>query len=159
VKIAVLVISGSMGAGKTTVLGEASDFLAARDIVHAAIDLDALSIGHYTGDLATPNLAAVWRNYAAAGVTRLLLAEADVDRERIRQAVSGAQIVVCRLRASVDTMQERVRVREPGMRQEEFVARVAELERTIGGEDFSVDNDGRDITEVAREVLLGAGWL
>ena len=154
-----LVISGSMGAGKTTVLGEASDLLAARGVVHAAIDLDALSLGHFAGDLAAPNLAAVWSNYAAAGITRLLLAEADVDRERIREAVPGAEIVVCRLRASLDTMQQRVRLREPGMRQEEFVARVAELERTIGGEDFSVGNDGRGITEVARDVLVRAGWL
>jgi hypothetical protein len=29
----------------------------------------------------------------------------------------------------------------------------------IAGEDFSVDNDGRGITEVAREVLARAGWL
>jgi hypothetical protein len=33
---------GTMGAGKTAVLGEASDILAKRHIVHAAIDLDAL---------------------------------------------------------------------------------------------------------------------
>ena len=45
------------------------------------------------------------------------------------------------------------------MRQNEFVQRVAELEQRIGGEDFSVGNDGRDVTEVAREVLTGAGWL
>jgi predicted ATP-binding protein involved in virulence len=37
-----LIITGTMGAGKTTVLGEASDILALRGIVHAAIDLDAL---------------------------------------------------------------------------------------------------------------------
>src|SRR5690349_23304571 len=48
---AVLVISGSMGAGKTTVLGEASDLLAASGIEHAAIDLDTLSIGLFAGDV------------------------------------------------------------------------------------------------------------
>ena len=35
-----LIIRGSMGAGKTSVLGEASDLLALRHITHAAIDLD-----------------------------------------------------------------------------------------------------------------------
>ena len=40
----VLVISGSMGAGKTTVMGEASDILSARGVAHAAFDLDALGI-------------------------------------------------------------------------------------------------------------------
>src|SRR5205085_2115449 len=141
-RISVLVISGSMGAGKTTVLGEASDLLAAAGIAHAAIDVDGLSLGHFSEDLTARNLAAVWRNFAAAGITRLLLAEADVNRERIRQAVPGAEIIVCRLRASVETMQQRVRVREPGMRRDEFVQRVAELEQRIGGEGFSVGNDG-----------------
>ena len=42
----VLVISGSMGSGKTTVLGEASDLLGAAEIIHAAIDLDSLALGH-----------------------------------------------------------------------------------------------------------------
>ncbi len=40
----VLVITGSMGAGKTTVMAEASDLLSAAGVSHAAIDLDALAI-------------------------------------------------------------------------------------------------------------------
>ena len=133
-RVSVLVISGSMGAGKTTVLGEASDLLTAEGILHAAIDLDGLSIGQMPDDMTARNLAAVWSNYAGAGITRLLIAEAidSADKlERIRRAVPGAEIVVCRLRASLGTMQERVRVREPGMRQEEFIRRVVDLERAI----------------------------
>jgi hypothetical protein len=42
--VKVLVISGSMGSGKTTVLGEASDLLTMANILHAAIDLDYLAI-------------------------------------------------------------------------------------------------------------------
>lgn len=38
--VKVLVISGSMGSGKTTVLGEASDILTASNIAHVALDLD-----------------------------------------------------------------------------------------------------------------------
>ena len=34
-----------------------------------------------------------------------------------------------------------------------------DLDRAIDIEDFSVDNDRRGITEVAREVLIRAGWL
>ena len=41
-----LIITGTMGAGKTSVLGEASDILALRGIAHAAIDLDALGLAH-----------------------------------------------------------------------------------------------------------------
>ena len=40
--VPVIVITGNMGAGKTTILAEASDLLTAGGIVHAAIDLDTL---------------------------------------------------------------------------------------------------------------------
>ena len=93
-EIQVIVIAGSMGSGKTTVMAEASDVLGARGVVHAAIDLDALGIGHLPENAATDvayrNLECVWRNYLAAGVTRLLLAEAIENRtelDRIRQAI------------------------------------------------------------------------
>ena len=167
--VKMLVISGSMGSGKTTVLGEASDILGAAEILHAAIDLDSLGLGHLpaaaSDDLLIRNLAAVWNNYAAAGITRLLLSEVldtAAKRERLRQTIPGAEIVVCRLRATFDTMQQRIRLREPGMLQEQFVARIAELEAWLDAgrvEEFSVQNDGRPITEVAREVLVRAGWL
>src|SRR5271154_1273168 len=42
----VLIITGTMGAGKTSVLAEASDILALQGIAHAAIDLDALGLAH-----------------------------------------------------------------------------------------------------------------
>ena len=168
-EIKVLVISGSMGSGKTTVLVEASDLLAAADIPHAAIDLDALGIGYLpagtTDELQTRNLAAVWRNYAAAGVTRLLVSEAldtGAKRAQLQGVIHEATIVVCRLRARLSTMEQRVRARELGILQERFVAQVAELEAALDAgqaEDFSVVNDGRSITEVAREVLVRAGWL
>jgi gluconate kinase len=167
--VSVLVISGSMGSGKTTVLGEASDLLSAGDIHHAAIDLDALALGHFpaelSDDLQDHNLTAMWRNYAAAGAKRLLVAEAldtDAKRQRLRRAIPGAAIVVCRLRARIETMQQRVRLREPGMLQERFVTRVEELERSLDTgcvEDFIVENDGQPITAVARAVLVRAGWL
>ncbi len=165
----VLVLSGSMGSGKTTVLGEASDLLGAAEILHAAIDLDTLASGHLpaaaSDDLLIRNLAAVCNNYAAAGITRLLLSEVldtAAKREQLRQTIPGAEIVVCRLRATLDTMQQRIRLREPGMLQEQFVARIAELEASLDAgrvEDFSVQNDGQSITMVAREVLVRAGWF
>jgi cytidylate kinase len=165
----VLVISGSMGSGKTTVLGEASDILREAGIPHAAIDLDALGVSYLPqaaeDDLMMRNLTAVWNTYAAAGISRLLIADA-VDSlaayEDIRRAVPDAEFIVCRLRASLDTMRQRIRVREPGMLQKKFVTRVAELEASLDAariEDFSVDNDSRSVTDVAREMLVRAGWL
>ena len=71
-------------------------------------------------------------------------------------------MTTCRLTASVETMQRRVRLREPGMLQEQFARRSAELEAILTDaavEDFTVNNDGRPVTEVAQEVLLRAGWI
>ncbi len=169
--VPVLIISGSMGSGKTTVLSEASDLLAEASVPHAAIDLDCLSImypqqGRYGEQLMFTNLAAVWPVYAAAGAERLLVACVVEDRAELAQycrAVPGAEIVVCRLTAPVATMQARVRSREPGMLQAQFTARSAELADILERaqvEDFTVDNgDGRLVTAVAREILSHAGWL
>ncbi len=169
--VPVLVISGSIGAGKTTVLSEASDLLVEAGIAHAAIDLDWLSImhprqGRHGQRLMFANLAAVWPVYAAAGAERLLVARVVEDRSelrRYRQAVPGAKVIVCRLTASIGTMQARLRMREPGMFQAQGIARSAELADILERkrvEDFTVDNDeGRPVTEVAREVLRRAGWI
>ena len=168
--IPVLVITGTMGSGKTTMLGEANDLLTARGIAHAAIDLDMLRIGHARDaawtDLAYRNLASVWRNFRDAGAARLLLAEALETRgelDRIREAVPGAEVVVCRLTARLDTMQRRVAHREPGLLREKYIARVAVLEELIDAaavEDFCLITDGeRTVTEVALEMLSRAQWL
>jgi hypothetical protein len=167
--VKVIVITGSMGAGKTTVMAEASDLLSAAGVIHAAIDLDGLGIGHVPEgawpDLAYANLAAVWQNYARAGAARLLLAEAvesDEELDRIRTAVPDSEVVVCRLTARLETMQQRVLARESGMLQDAFVARVAALDALLEAahlEDFCLSNDEGSITDVARQLLVRAGWL
>ena len=69
---------------------------------------------------------------------------------------------MCRLTVSLETMQQRVRLREPGILQQSFVARVAELNDTLDRahlEDFSIVNENRSVTGVARDMLVRAGWL
>ena len=98
-------------------------------------------------------------------MTRLLIAEAVENRaelDLIRNAIPDSEILVCRLKARLATMQQRVLTREPGMLQERLVARVAALEAmldTAGLEDFVVENDNRSVTEVAHRILVRAGWL
>ena len=75
-QVPLLVISGSMGTGKTTVLYEASDLLSEAGVAHAALDLDCLSVMHPQRGprgqrLEFTNLAAVWPNYVASGAERL----------------------------------------------------------------------------------------
>jgi hypothetical protein len=165
-----LIITGSMGAGKTSVLGEASDILALRRIAHAAIDLDALGLAHLPSAASNDgvmyrNLQSVCENYASLGVMRLLLARALEDRaelELCRGVVSAANTVVCRLTASTEAMEQRIKMRESGVLQREYVARVAKLNDILDLarlEDFTVSNDNRPLSEVAHEVLLKAGWI
>lgn len=167
---ALLAITGSMGSGKTAVMGEASDILAARGIAHAAIDLDELGIVHFCaepekGNVVDRNLRCIWQNYAALGITRLLLARAVESREeleRCRAAVGAAKTTVCRVTATLATMQQRIRMRETGMLQQQLVDRVAVLEKILDAaklEDFLVANENRSLTEVAEEVLVRAGWI
>jgi hypothetical protein len=134
VTVPMLLISGSMGTGKTTVLYEVSDLLEEADVAHAAIDLDSLAKmhpahGEHSDRLMFANLAAVWPVYAAAGADRLVAARVVEDRSelgRYREAVPGAEPIICLLEAPVETMQARLRVREPGMVQ-------ARVEACTGG--------------------------
>ena len=165
-----LIITGTMGAGKTTVLAEASDILALRHITHAAIDLEALGLAHLPSAASNDsvmyrNLQSVCKNYASHGVKRLLLARAIEDRaelELCRGIVSATSAVVCRLTASIETMQQRVKIRELGVSQREYVARVAKLNVILDRarlEDFTITSENRSPTDAAHETLVKAGWI
>ena len=158
-----------MGAGKTAVFGEASDILSAQGVIHAAIDLDWLNAGKmpnvFPRNLVFQNLAAVWQNYAALGIDRLLLGyatESAAVLEGIRRAIPESNVVLARLTADIAVMQKRVRVRDPGMWRDAYVARSAELEALLDAarlDGISIANGDRNITDVARELLTKAGWL
>lgn len=166
-----LIITGTMGAGKTAVLAEASDILRHRRIVHAGVDVDAMALAYFPSSAAADdalmykNLRSVCRNYAALGVRRFLLAraiETTAELNACREIVSAKTTVVCRLMARIETMERRIEIREPGMSQRECVARVAILNDILDRaqlEDFAVVNENRSLTEVAREMLLKAGWI
>ena len=168
--VQLLVITGSMGAGKSAVLAEASDLLSLRNIVHAAIDVDSLFLGHIPStarndDVMFANLRSVCNNYAGAGVPRFILAralETPAQLDLCREITSATNTVVCRLTASFDTMRCRVKVRESGVLQQEFVTRIAELNSILDRarlEDFTISNENRPLNEVAFEMLLQARWI
>jgi adenylylsulfate kinase len=165
----VLLITGSMGAGKTSTLYEASDLLIERGIVHAAIDLDSLGVGHLDGaaraEVALRNLAAVCANYASAGVTRLLAAgaiETRAELEQIQQAARAGATLVCRLRATPEVMEKRIAGRESGIFAGRYLARVRVLDEILAAaalEDFSIDTTNARITGVAEELLNRPAWI
>lgn len=165
-----LLLTGTIGAGKTTIAAAINDELAAREVPNAALDLDALvwqwpPTSPWNDDLLFENLASIWPNLERRGVTHLVLARVLEDRaglERYRLAVPGAEITVCRLVAPEAVRVERITRRmPPGPSRDWHLARTVELEGVLDErrvEDVVVVNDGR-VADVALAVLRAVGWV
>ena len=170
VPVPVLLLNGTVGAGKSTIGGECSDILAEREVPNAFVDLDGLiwqypPTSKWNNDLMFENLAALWPNYAAHGATHLVLArvlEDPTDLDRYREAVPGAHVTICRLVAPEDVRVARLHRRmQPGSLLDWHLDRTGELHEIleVGAlDDFVVVND-RSVREVALDVLERAGWI
>ncbi len=181
----VLLITGPLGVGKTTVLDAVAERLRAVSVPFAAVDLDALAWASppgpgddpYRTNLMFQNLASVWHNFRASGASHLICAhviESRDELERYRAAIPDAVITIVRLRASDEIVQQRlsrrlahsdliegqVRIgelarRERRSKRSRELAAVMDRERP---EDVLVDTDGRDVDAVAADVLRLAHW-
>jgi len=168
----VLVVNGTVGAGKTTVAEAVADLLRERGVPYAWIDVDALRRAYPTADddpfgqeVALDHLEAMAGVLARRGYRHVVLAEVierPADRERYEMAFDGAELAVVRLVASEATCLARLRRREPDPWRDWHLARTVELAAVLeaaGVDDAVVDNDGdRTPREVAAEVLSAAGW-
>ena len=66
------------------------------------------------------------------------------------------------LAAGLEVMKQRVKARESGLLQEQYVDRVAKLNAILDDarlEDLTAINENRSLTDVAHEVLVRAGWI
>jgi hypothetical protein len=167
-----LIITGPVGVGKTSVVGEISHVLAERGLSHATGDMDNFSefFPHPPGDpfgiaISLQNLAAVWRNYRAAGAERLILAGVMLGADDINGvcgAVPGADITLCRLRADVTILKDRVRRRELGAGLEWHVERAAVLAQhfeSLSLPHFVVDTQNRTVRAIAQGILVHLDWI
>ncbi|MEP6999109.1 MAG: adenylyl-sulfate kinase [bacterium] len=167
--VPVLILSGTVGVGKSTILDEVHDLLVRARIPHVCLDTDALAMswparGDFNQITMLDNVATVWANARAAGATRVVIAsvvERRGDREAFRRAIPGAEIVVCQLVAPMNVRRSRLRQRERGAGLEWHLKRTEELQvilDTAAIHDFVVSNDQRTVQEVAGEVLMRADW-
>jgi CRP-like cAMP-binding protein len=86
----------------------------------------------------------------------------ELPRDEMRRLFSASNTVVCRLTASIEAMEQRVKLRESGVSQRDYVARVAELNTILDRaqlENFTITNENRPLTDVAHELLVKAGWI
>lgn len=162
-----LLITGTVGSGKTSVAGRAADLLAADGVAHAVIDLDELGRAWpapagdpFNLELELRNLAAVARTYLAAGASRLLLAgvvETRAARRRYEQAVP-VPLRVVRLDVDLTVVRSRLARRHAddpaGLRW--HLDRAGELDailRAARVEDATVPASAGTLDQVAAAVL------
>ena len=170
-RVPVLLLNGTVGAGKTTIAYEINDVLAEREVPNAAIDLDALTAqwppsSRWNADLMFENLALLWPNYRAHGVTHLVLAhvlEDAAERDRYRGAVPGADLTVVRLVSPAGTRRRRLERRmPPGPSLDWHLHRTEELDSILASraiDDLVVENGDRPVRDVAVDVLTAVGWI
>jgi len=168
--LAILVLSGTVGVGKTTIGEEVYDVLSERGIPNAFFDLDALryqwpATSPWNAELLVEHLTALWPNLARRDVTHLVLAgvmETPADLDRVLAALPPAAVTVVRLTAPADLRARRLRDRmQPSAALDWHLARTVELDEILDWtsiETIEVDNGDRAPRDVAVEVLDRARW-
>ena len=172
----VLVINGTIGAGKTSTAAAVHDVLAEEGARSAFVDADYLCQAApmpeddvFGQGLLFENLAAVSPVYRTRGYGCMVIArvvEDARDRDRYAAAFSGpggrAHVSIVRVTASQDARVSRITAREPeGYWRELCLARTVELDDVLEDLDLDdgvVSSDGATRLEVARAALDIAGW-
>lgn len=169
-----LLVNGTVGAGKTSVAEAAVDLLRERGIRYGWVDVDGLRRVYPTEPddpfaqaVALDHLAAMAGVFRRRGYRHLVLAEVierPQDRELYERAFDGAELVVVRVTASEATRLARVQARHPAEDpwRDWHLARTVELAAILeaaGVDDAVVDNEDRPLREVAADVLAAAGWI
>jgi hypothetical protein len=162
---AVLVVTGPVGVGKTTIAWEITDVLDEHGLPFGFYDPDAVHFRPVPEDdpfgyrVSLAGLEAVW---PLMGVARLIVPLLVQEREVAERLLPGATLTIARLTALPATLEERIRRREIGAGLDWHLARARELEahwREQPVEDFLVDTEGRGVRDIAVEVLTRSGWL
>lgn len=118
----VAVITGPVGAGKSTVAAALADHLASVDHPHALVDQDYLRWIHpqpvndpFSAQLGLRNLGAIWPNFTATGIRTLILADVVENRSQIveyQEAMPGSTVTVVRLNVPMSIIMRRLLGRE-----------------------------------------------
>ncbi len=113
-----VLLTGTSGAGKSSVAGQMTVLLAAAGVSHAVMDLDGLGFfwpapagDPYNHRMKAANLRSLTANYISAGIRRFVLTGMVPDIEAVRhytRALDGARLPVIRLTADLTRMADRL---------------------------------------------------
>lgn len=172
--VVVVVITGPVGAGKTTTSWALYDVLVDRQIPTALIDMDFLrtafpQVTPFNSRLGMDNLAATAPNYRKIGVLCFVVpdvVETHEKRGEYEAAIPGAVVIVVRLNVPMVAIEQRLRVREAPESLNWHLARapvLQEIFETRGIGDVVIEVGERSPKEIALEIatrleLLERGW-
>ena len=166
----ILLITGTVGVGKTTVATEIGEQLADMNLPNAVIDLDWFGWVNVGNDfkgydqLIAQNITATWQNYHSAGVKYLVLARGLLHRELVtvlENAFPKTSIIIVRLAASKDTIEKRLSQRDKGETLREHLDEVDTMNRVMDElhlESVSINNDKLSVEETAQQIIASTHW-
>lgn len=165
-----VLMTGTIGTGKTAVASEMGELLEGRGVAVAIIDLDWLGwFHHLPGQGPTPdelivqNLRVVWPNFDAAGARYLVMTRAITEGgqvEAIRGALADVELRVALLTTPPELIADRLRRRDTGAILAGHLEESAAMALSMGDlqADLSIVNDDRPIRDVAEELITKLGW-
>jgi len=171
-KTPILVISGPVGVGKTTVGEEVSESLDETGIAHTFIDFDQLRYTYpripedpWSTGLGMQNLKSIWINCTARGAKNLVVSTVVEEHKFIAQlesSIPDSKAITIQMFASPNTLKKRVEKREIGSGFEWHQKRAIELLDILSSEsapcDFRISTEDRSITQIAEEIVDKIRW-
>jgi len=166
----ILLITGTVGTGKTTVAAEVGEQLGDAGLRNAVIDLDWLgwvNAGddfHEYDQLIMQNLMTIWPNYNAIRVEYLVLARGLIHRKPVdilKTTFPNTPIAIVRLVASKETIEKRLSQRDSGETLKEHLSEMGEMNRIMNElhlEDIVVNNEHLSVEESTRQIINFIGW-
>ncbi|MGH2807381.1 MAG: AAA family ATPase [Actinomycetota bacterium] len=169
--VPVVVVTGTIGAGKTTIAEQASEIMHARGIRHGLLEADWLQ-GVYPAPEDDPfntrfvmkNITQFWRNYLDEGITKAIVTmtlETIEERDALLAALGHPPVTIARLEASLKVCEKRIRAREFGYLREPFLKKtgwLAEEMRRLDIGDIVLTNE-EEPRRVATRLLEELGWI
>jgi gluconate kinase len=163
-----LLLTGTVGAGKTTVAVEIGERLEAAGVPYSVIDLDwlcwispAAASGRSVQDVLVETFAAAWPVHRAAGIQRLILARgmrnaAEIDD--VRKAVPDVDLRVVQLSVDHDVVRRRLGERDTGAQLAQHLELLEVLDPGQLPGAHRVSNTG-NLASCVDEVLQFLQWM